>query len=123
MILKRKKTKMGCLTKRHPSKSACRFNLTTTVYECANCDGCKLKEKGNGSCGSKKPLKEHHYVLYVSKRFAKQHEAKEKKKSSDERSIQTEGTFVFAKGDIIFRRFLTSGKKSKSRIITPELDN
>jgi len=100
------------------SKSASGLELTTTVYECSDCDGCPFKEKCIRSCGSKKPLDERHKVLYVSKRFARQREAMEKKITSDEgillrvnRSIQAEGTFAFAKEDMDFRRFLTRGKK------------
>ena len=48
------------------SKSASGLDLTTTVYECSDCDGCPLKEKCVRSCGSKKPLEERHKVLYVS---------------------------------------------------------
>ena len=103
------------------SKSASGLDLTTTVYECSDCDGCPLKEKCIRSCGSKKPLKERHKVIYVSKRFAKQREAMEKKINSDEgillrvnRSIQAEGTFAFAKEDMDFRRFLTRGKEKVS---------
>ena len=54
------------------SKSASGLELTTTVYECSDCNGCPLKEKCIRSCGSKKPLEERHKVLYVSKRFARQ---------------------------------------------------
>ncbi len=100
------------------SKSASGLNLTTTVYECADCDGCPLKEKCIRACGSKKSLEERHKVLYVSKRFARQREEMEKKIVSQEgillrvnRSIQAEGTFAFAKEDMDFRRFLTRGKK------------
>lgn len=101
------------------SKSASGLELTTTVYEGSDCNGCPLKEKCIRSCGSKKPLEERHKVLYVSKRFARQREAMEKKITSDEgillrvnRSIQAEGTFAFAKEDMDFRRFLTRGKKN-----------
>ena len=101
------------------SKSASGLELTTTVYECSDCNGCPLKEKCIRSCGSKKSLEERHKVLYVSKRFARQREAMEKKITSDEgillrvnRSIQAEGTFAFAKEDMDFRRFLTRGKKN-----------
>ena len=100
------------------SRSASGLELTTTVYECTDCDGCAMKEKCIRSCGSKKPLEERHKVLYVSKRFARQREEMEKKINTEEgillrvnRSIQAEGTFAFAKEDMEFRRFLTRGKK------------
>ena len=100
------------------SKSASGLDLTTTVYECTDCDGCPLKEKCIRACGSKKPLEERHKVLNVSKRFARQREEMEKKITSKEgillrvnRSIQAEGTFAFAKEDMDFRRFLTRGKE------------
>ena len=100
------------------SRSASGLELTTTVYECSDCDGCPMKEKCIRSCGSKKPLEERHKVLYVSKRFARQREEMEKKITTDEgillrvnRSIQAEGTFAFAKEDMEFRRFLTRGRK------------
>jgi transposase len=60
------------------SKSASGLDLTTTVYECSDCDGCPLKGKCIRSCGSKRPLEERHKVLYVSKRFARQREEMEK---------------------------------------------
>ena len=100
------------------SKSASGLDLTTTVYECGECDGCPLKEKYIRSCGSKKPLDERHKVLYVSKRFARQRTAMEEKITSESgillrvnRSIQAEGNFAFAKEDMEFRRFLTRGKR------------
>ena len=100
------------------SKSASGLDLTTTVYECADCDGCPLKEKCIRACGCKKPLEERHKVLHVSKRFARQREEMEKKITSKEgillrvnRSIQAEGTFAFAKEDMDFRRFHTRGKE------------
>ena len=99
------------------SKSASGLSLTTTVYECSECKGCPLKEKCIRSCGSKKPLEERYKVLYVSKRFAQQRSAMEKKINSAEgillrvnRSIQSEGIFAFAKEDMNFRRFFTRGK-------------
>ena len=100
------------------SRSAAGLELTTTVYECAECAGCPMKEKCIRSCGSKKPLEERHKVLYVSKRLARQREEMEKKITTEEgillrvnRSIQAEGTFAFAKEDMDFRRFLTRGRK------------
>ena len=103
------------------SKSASGLDLITTVYECADCDGCPFKEKCIRACGSKKPLEERHKVLYVSKRFARQREEMEKKITSEEgillrvnRSIQAEGTFAFAKEDMDFRKFLTRGKEKVS---------
>lgn len=98
-------------------KTAAGLLVTTTVYECSECDGCPLKEKCIRSCGSKKPLQERHKVLYVSKRFARQREEMEQKISTEtgcllrvNRSIQAEGTFAYIKQDLEFRRFLLRGK-------------
>ena len=100
------------------SRSSRGLELTTTVYECADCKGCPLKEKCIRACGSKKPLEDRNKVLYVSKRFVAQREEMERKITSEEgillrvnRSIQAEGTFAFAKEDMDFRRFMTRGKE------------
>ena len=92
------------------------LEITTTIYECSECDGCPLREKCIRACGSKKPLEERHKVIYVSKRFAKQREAMEAKISSTKgcllrvnRSIQAEGNFAYVKQDLDFRRFLLRG--------------
>lgn len=94
------------------SRSASGLPLTTSVYECQDCDGCPLKEKCIRA-SSKKPLEERHKVIYVSKRFARQREEMEAKITSDKgsllrvnRSIQAEGTFAYIKEDLSFRRFL-----------------
>jgi len=92
------------------------LEITTSVYECGECDGCPLKEKCIRACGSKKPLEERHKVIYVSKRFARQRQAMEAKISSPKgcllrvnRSIQAEGNFAYVKQDLNFRRFLLRG--------------
>lgn len=104
------------LTREKHSKSKSGLQLTTSVYECTECDGCPMKEKCIKAFGSKKPLAERHKVIYVSKRFASQRERMEAKISSPEgillrvnRAIQAEGTFAFVKEDMNFRRFLLRG--------------
>lgn len=99
------------------SRSASGLEITTNVYECAECDGCPLKDKCIKACGSKKPLAERHKVLYVSKRFSRQREEMEDKIKSPQgtllrinRSIQAEGTFAYVKEDLGFRRFLLRGR-------------
>ena len=93
------------------------LEIVTSIYECADCGGCPLKEKCIRACGSKKPLEERHKVIYVSKRFARQREEMEAKISTPKgqllrinRSIQAEGTFAYIKQDLEFRRFLLRGK-------------
>ena len=92
------------------------IEIITSIYECAECAGCPLKEKCIRASGSKKPLEERHKVVYVSKRFARQREEMEIKISARNgqllrvnRSIQAEGTFAYIKQDLDFRRFLLRG--------------
>ena len=103
-------------TQEKKTHTALGLEMTTSIYECDECDGCPLKEKCIRACGSKKPLVERHKVIYVSKRFARQREAMESKISSPKgcllrvnRSIQAEGNFAYVKQDLEFRRFLLRG--------------
>ena len=103
-------------TQEKKTHTASGLEITTSVYECSECDGCPLKEKCIRACGSKKPLEERHKVIYVSKRFARQRQAMEAKISSPKgcllqvnRSIQAEGNFAYVKQDLDFRRFLLRG--------------
>ena len=103
-------------TREKKTHTASGLEITTTIYECSECDRCPLREKCIRACGSKKPLEERHKVIYVSKRFAKQREAMEAKISSTKgcllrvnRSIQAEGNFAYVKQDLDFRRFLLRG--------------
>ena len=103
-------------TQEKKTHTASGLEITTSVYECGECDGCPLKEKCIRACGSKKPLKERHKVIYVSKRFAEQRQAMEAKISSPKgcllrvnRSIQAEGNFAYVKQNLDFRRFLLRG--------------
>lgn len=103
-------------TREKKTHTASGLEITTSVYECGECDGCPLKEKCIRACGSKKPLEERHKVIYVSKRFARQRQAMEAKISSPKgcllrvnRSIQAEGNFAYVKQDLDFRRFLLRG--------------
>ena len=103
-------------TREKKTHTASGLEITTSVYECSECDGCPLKEKCIRACGSKKPLEERHKVIYVSKRFARQRQAMEAKISSPKgcllqvnRSIQAEGNFAYVKQDLDFRRFLLRG--------------
>ena len=91
-------------TREKKTHTASGLEITTSVYECGECDGCPLKEKCIRACGSKKPLEERHKVIYVSKRFARQRQAMEAKISSPKgcllrvnRSIQAEGNFAYVK--------------------------
>ena len=88
-----------------------------TVYECADCKGCPMKEKCIRS-KSKTPLEERSKRLEVSKFFNEQREAMEAKIATEEgkklrmnRSIQAEGAFAYIKTDLNFRRFLLKGKQ------------
>lgn len=103
-------------TREKKTHAASGLEITTTIYECNECDGCPLREKCIRSCGSKKPLEERHKVIYVSKRFARQRQTMEEKISSPKgcllrvnRSIQAEGNFAYVKQDLDFRRFLLRG--------------
>lgn len=103
-------------TQEKKTHTASWLEITTSVYECGECDGCPLKEKCIRACGSKKSLEERHKVIYVSKRFAEQRQAMEAKISSPKgcllrvnRSIQAEGNFAYVKQDLDFRRFLLRG--------------
>ena len=103
-------------TREKKTHTASGLEITTTIYECNECDGCPLKEKCIRACSSKKPLAERHKVIYVSKRFAEQRQAMEAKISSPKgcllrvnRSIQVEGNFAYVKQDLDFRRFLLRG--------------
>ena len=108
--------KMLQKTQEKKTHTASGLEITTSVYECGECDGCPLKEKCIRACGSKKPLEERHKVIYVSKRFAEQRQDMEAKISSPKgcllrvnRSIQAEGNFAYVKQDLDFRRFLLRG--------------
>lgn len=108
--------KMLQKTQEKKTHTASGLEITTSVYECGECDGCPLKEKCIRACGSKKPLEERHKVIYVSKRFAEQRQAMEAKISSPKgcllrvnRSIQAEGNFAYVKQNLDFRRFLLRG--------------
>lgn len=103
-------------TREKKTNTASGLEITTSIYECSECDGCPLKEKCIRACGSKKPLEERHKVIYASKRFVAQREAMEAKISSPKgcllrvnRSIQAEGNFAYVKQDLDFRRFLLRG--------------
>lgn len=88
-----------------------------TVYECADCKGCPVKEQCiRQKKTDKKSLEDRVKRLNVSKYFIQQRKAMEKKISSAEgillrvnRSIQAEGVFAAIKEDLNFRRFLTRG--------------
>ena len=88
-----------------------------TVYECADCKGCPVKEQCiRQKKTDKKSLEDRVKRLNVSKYFIQQRKAMEKKISSAEgillrvnRSIQAEGMFAAIKEDLNFRRFLTRG--------------
>lgn len=103
-------------TREKKTHTASGLEITTTIYECNECDGCPLREKCIRACGSKKPLEERHKVIYVSKCFARQRQDMEEKISSPKgcllrvnRSIQAEGNFAYVKQDLDFRRFLLRG--------------
>lgn len=99
-------------------KSETGYIRETSVYECADCKDCPVKEKCiRQKKTDKTPLEDRVKRLYVSKYFIQQREAMEKKISTDEgillrvnRSIQAEGVFAMIKEDMNFRRFLTRGK-------------
>ena len=91
-----------------------------TIYECGDCKGCPVKEKCiRQKKTDKTPLEERAKRLNVSKYFAAQREAMEKKIATEEgillrvnRSIQSEGVFAMIKEDMNFRRFMMRGKRN-----------
>ena len=101
-------------------KSEAGFEQEVTVYECANCSGCPLKEKCiRQKKTDKTPIADRVKRLNVSKYFVAQREAMEEKISTEEgillrinRSIQAEGVFAMIKEDMNFRRFLMRGKRN-----------
>lgn len=98
-------------------KSETGYVQKVTVYECADCKDCPVKEKCiRQKKTDKMPLEDRVKRLNVSKYFVQQREAMEKKISTGEgillrvnRSIQSEGVFAMIKEDMNFRRFLTRG--------------
>ncbi len=98
-------------------KSETGYVQEVTVYECANCKDCPVKDRCiRQKKTDKTPLEDRVKRLHVSKYFMKQREAMEQKISTDEgiflrvnRSIQSEGVFAMVKEDMNFRRFLTRG--------------
>lgn len=91
-----------------------------TVYECAGCKNCPVKEKCiRQKKTDKTPLADRVKRLNVSKYFIQQRAAMEQKMPTEEgsllrvnRSIQSEGVFAMIKADINFRRFLTRGSSN-----------
>lgn len=101
-------------------KSETGYVQEVTIYECADCKGCPLKEKCiRQKKADKTSLEDRVKRLNVSKYFVAQREAMEKKISTEEgvllrvnRSIQAEGVFAMIKEDMNFRRFMMRGKKN-----------
>ena len=101
-------------------KSETGYAQEVTIYECADCKGCPVKEKCiRQKKTDKTPLEDRVKRLNVSKYFVAQREAMEEKISTEEgillrvnRSIQAEGVFAMIKEDMNFRRFMMRGKKN-----------
>lgn len=112
------KTLTAVSTRRRKSETG--YVQEVTVYECADCKDCPVKEKCiRQKKTDKTPLEERVKRLNVSKYFTAQREAMEQKISTEEgillrvnRSIQAEGVFAMIKGDMNFRRFMMRGKKN-----------
>ena len=98
-------------------KSGTGYVQKVTVYECANCKDCPVKENCiHQRKTDKTPWEDRVKRLHVSKDFVQHREAMEQKISTAEgillrlnRSIQAEGVFAMIKQDMNFRRFLTRG--------------
>ena len=96
-------------------KTSSGFPMETTIYSCADCQGCPMKEKCiRGK--SKTPLEERSKTLYVSKEFEEYRAKMETNVNTKlgkflrvNRSIQAEGVFAMVKEDLGFRRFLLRG--------------
>jgi len=101
-------------------KSETGYKREITIYECADCKGCPVKEKCiRQKKTDKTPLEERVKRLNVSKYFLSQRAAMEEKISTEEgillrinRSIQAEVVFAMIKEDMNFRRFMMRGKKN-----------
>ena len=101
-------------------KSETGYQQEVTVYECADCKDCPVKEKCiRQKRTDKTPLEDRVKRLNVSKYFIAQRAAMEEKISTEEgillrinRSIQAEGVFAMIKEDMNFRRFMMRGKKN-----------
>ena len=101
-------------------KSETGYKREITIYECADCKGCPVKEKCiRQKKTDKTPLEERVKRLNVSKYFLSQRAAMEEKISTEEgillrinRSIQAEVVFAMIKEDMYFRRFMMRGKKN-----------
>ena len=53
-------------TQEKKTHTASGLEITTSVYECSECDGCPLKEKCIRACGSKNASGRTTQVIYVS---------------------------------------------------------
>ena len=103
-------------------KSETGYVQEVTVYECASCKDCPVKDKCiRQKKTDKTPLEDRVKRLNVSKYFVQQREWMEQKISTEEgkmlrmnRSIQAEGVFAMIKEDMNFRRFLTRGQGNVS---------
>ena len=101
-------------------KSETGYVQEVTVYECAGCKDCPVKEKCiRQKKTDKTPLEDRVKRLNVSKYFTAQRKAMEEKISTEEgillrvnRSIQAEGVFSMIKEDMNFRRFMMRGRKN-----------
>ena len=101
-------------------KSETGYAQEVTVYECADCKGCPVKEQCiRQRKTDKTPLEDRVKRLNVSKYFTAQRESMEEKISAAEgillrinRSIQAEGVFSMIKQDMNFRRFMMRGKRN-----------
>lgn len=103
-------------------KSETGYQQEVTIYECADCKGCPVKEKCmKQKKTDKTPLEDRRKRLNVSKYFVRQRTAMEQKISTEEgillrvnRSIQAEGVFAVVKEDMNFRRFMMRGRRNVS---------
>ncbi len=111
--------KMLKLVHTYSSKTKTGYVAEKSVYACADCLGCPLKEQCIHGNNWKKPLDERYKHLTVSKKFIRQRQDDLKRISTNKgillrlnRSIQSEGTFADIKADLSFRRFLSRGKSN-----------
>ena len=97
-------------------KTASGYISTKTVYKCADCTGCPVKDKCIKGNHFKTPVDERFKSLEVSRKFERQRAECLQRISSKQgillrinRSIQAEGSFADLKWDRGFRRFLCRG--------------
>ena len=98
------------------SKTQTGYVSEKSVYACADCQDCPLKERCIHGNNWKKPSEERFKKLTVAKKFVRQRQDDLERIKTKKgillrlnRSIQAEGSFADVKANLSFRRFLSKG--------------